>query len=192
MDIEAAGLGGPAPSSVRHERHAGVGRCAVPVVVQPTAQAKRKGNAKRQCRRPGQGEREQARTGSSARSPIGWTGSPLPRVRTASDSIDTGRSRERARMGQERGKNEKRAHSQRYACARAAEAGAVSAFRTASSRVEATKRTLCTYRVRTRTPHVSPRLPTFIPPTPQGSPHSPMRARSWQWTESECCGGANR
>ena len=33
---------------------------------------------------------------------------------------------------------------QRYAWARAADAGAVSAFRTASRRVEATKRTLCT------------------------------------------------
>ena len=36
-------------------------------------------------------------------------------------------------------------YSQRYAWARAADAGAVSAFRTASSKVEATNRTLCTY-----------------------------------------------
>lgn len=128
------------------------------------------------------------RTGSSSRSPIEWTGSPLRRsagCQHRAAQRETGRAenkndgdpepRARAKAGAEGRRAGEALDSHRYACARAAEAGAVSAFRTASSSVDATNRTLWTYRA-------TPPSAT-VPAEREALICSPTKARSWQSTE---------
>lgn len=170
-----------ASKSVGHQRHAGVAPHAVPVVVQSAGRSRMSMSTSRaaepRVKRTG-------RTGSSSRSPIEWTRSPL--VRSAgcqhrATQRETGRAENkndgdpepRARAGAE-GRTGEALDSHRYACARAAEAGAVSAFRTASSSVEATNRTLWTYRP---TP-----LSATVPAEREALICSPTKARSWQST----------
>ena len=83
---------------------------------------------------------------------------------------------------------------QRYACARAADAGAVSAFRTASSKVEATNRTLCTC-------WAEPLLSQYCTSAPTGPEerrrvkivaNPPEMAHSWRWTGLGCWTGGSR